>query len=136
MPRYRDHRQGRRCHVRVRSRFSAATGGCLLKVQSKGWRGRAEKQRLLRDPAIRGALDDEARGFVTRALAAADLDAEARLPRSPLSAALGQPSELALKPRGVTRRVFGSQRTIARASERSLKAATLSLIARSIGTDR
>lgn len=61
---YRDHVQRRRHRFKVRTRTYCDTGGCMLEVKSKGYRGSTVKQRIAHDPSTPDLLDRPAGVFV------------------------------------------------------------------------
>lgn len=61
---YRDHVQRRRHRFKVRTRTYCDTGGCMLEVKSKGYRGSTVKQRVDHDPALPHQLDNPALRFI------------------------------------------------------------------------
>ena len=61
---YRDHVQRRRHRFKVRTRSYCDSGGCMLEVKSKGYRGATVKQRVAHDPSSTEFLDRSARAFV------------------------------------------------------------------------
>lgn len=65
---YRQHAQGRRRRLKVRSRRYVDSDLCYLEVKMKGRRGRTLKQRMKYSLSSHGELDDEARGFVRRSV--------------------------------------------------------------------
>lgn len=63
---FRQHAQGKRRRMKVRSRRYVESGECWLEVKLKGSRGRTVKQRLATDADRHGRVDDEAIEFVDR----------------------------------------------------------------------